>query len=333
MTGSLPDNLEEPRLLSYKPELAHPSSFLLVSFNYPQDGGWAVILNRRGRIIWYQEPVGNHWMLVPRVARSGNHLLLDTDTYWSSGFNEDSTIRRMTIAGEVLETITVRGLHHGFDERTDGTIVWGSNITGFNWEKLMAVDPDGNSWVVWNSNEWDVPGPVASNTTTWVEDDDTFLFSFWTNNTMVEIDFKSGEILRQFGSLPGSWSFDPPESRFYFQHGVSYTDDHTLVVSTHIPPGEGQEQRVREYALDDSTETLIEIWSYGEGEDLYAPVWGEAFRLDNGNTALNTGSNRQIREVTMDGETAWDLYWGGDKTIGHMTYIDGLSDLYALDGR
>ena len=81
------------------------------------------------------------------------------------------------------------------------------------------------------------------------------------------------------------------------------------------------------------SETLVEIWSYGEGAGIYAPTWGEAFRLDNGNTALNTGSDPLIREVTSYGDTVWDLKWSGNITLGHMTFILGLSDLYALNPR
>ena len=336
MTGSLPAGLQEPTLVTYDPVLALPASFLLTSIN-TQQGGWGLILNREGRIVWYQEPVRGHWMLVPRVGRSGDHLVLDTDTYWTfGGPAEDSTLRRITIADELLETITVLGLHHGWDERSDGTIVWGANASGFDHEELWAVDPAGTSRLVWDSDDWDVPGQVASNTTTWEESSDTVLLAFWTNSGVVEIDFASGEIVRQFGDPPGSWSFDPEESKPWFQHGVNYTAAHTLILSAHLLPGFGNpenEQRIREYALDDLTETLVEIWSYGEGAGIYAPTWGEAFRLDNGNTVMNMGSDPLIREVTSDGTTVWDLEWSGSGTLGHMTFLGDLSDLYALDGR
>ena len=339
-TGSLPDGLEEPDLVTYQPGMALRARFLLVSFNLFGEG-WALILNREGRIVWYRAPMDGHMMLVPRVARSGDHLVLDTDTYWTFNNNDVSTLRRVTIDNKVLETIEVPALHHGWDERSDGTIIWGYNVSGFNHEELWAVDPEGESWIIWDSDTWDVPGSVASNTTNWEQSSDSVLLSFWTNDSAVEIDFASGEIIRQFGDVPGSWSFEPPESQFWFTHGINYTPDGTLILSCHLLPGfdtPGNEQRVREYALDDESETLIEIWSYGEGAGLYAPTWGAAFRLDNGNTLMNMGSDPQIREVTTDGETVWDLGWekgGGfeETVLGHMDFIRGLSDLYALNGR
>ena len=331
-TGSLPENLEEPRLETFDRERALHARFLLVSLNN-QAGGWGLILNREGRIVWYRSPIGGHEMLVPRVARSGNHLLFDTDTYWTfPNTNEVSTIRRVTIADEVLETIEVPRLHHAWDERTDGTIVWGYSVTGLGGEQLWAIDPEGNSWKVWDSADWQVPGSVASNTTNWVEQTDTVLMMFWTNASAVEIDFESGEIIRQFGGVPGSWAFEPEDSKFGFSHGIRYTQDHTLIVSTHLLQGPGQQQRIREYSLDDASETLTQVWEYGEGADIYAPTWGEASRLPNGNTILNTGSEPLIREVTTDGETVWELEWGGSKTLGHMTFIEGLSDLYSYNG-
>jgi hypothetical protein len=333
-TGSLPGTLVEPTLVTYNPALAHPAEFLLVSLNvFMKLGGYGIILNREGRIVWYRAPIDNHSMLAPRVARSGNHLLFDTDTYWGWGSYEVSYIRRVTIANEVLEEIKVPHLHHGWDERFDGTIVWGANVSGFDHEQLWAVDAEKNYWMIWDSDTWKVPGIVASNTTNWEEFEDTVLLMFWTNASAVEIDYESGEIIRQFGRVPGSWSFDPPESQWDFAHGINYTDEHTLIVSTHEGFGMRDEQLIHEYELDDKNETLIQIWSYGEGEGLYAPTWGEAARLDNGNTVLNTGSNPMIREVTMDKETVWEVQWSGERVLGHMTFIEDLSDLYALDGK
>ena len=42
-----------------------------------------------------------------------------------------------------------------WDERADGTIVWGANQSGFNHEQLWAVDPAGNYRMIWNSDTWD----------------------------------------------------------------------------------------------------------------------------------------------------------------------------------
>ena len=333
-TGSLPEGAPEPTLTGFRPDLALPAEYLLTSLNADGDtSGWALIINRAGQIVWYQEPVKNYTLLMPRIAKSGDHLILDKDTYWA-GSDEVSTLRRMTLDHRIIEEIPVPFLHHGWDERTDGTIVWGANESGIDHEELWAVDPEGNYRKVWDSDDWDVSGIVASNTTVWEESSDTVLMTFWTNSTTVEIDFETGEIIRQFGGEPGSWAFEPEDSKFRFAHGNHYTDEHTLLVSSHLAPGEPNEQRIREYRLDEENETLIEIWNYGEGTGLYAPTWGEAIRLDNGNTALNTGSKPLIREVTPDGQPAWELRWDdGDTLVGHMTFIEGLADLYALNGQ
>ncbi|MCH7702468.1 MAG: hypothetical protein IID37_12355 [Planctomycetes bacterium] len=340
-TGSLPENLLEPALVAYDAAQAHPAKFLLVSFNIAGAGS-LLILDRNGRIVWYRTPQGGHFMLVPRVARSGNHMLFDIDTYWSGGGgNPTSTINRVTIANEVFESIEVVGLHHGWDEFNDGTIIWGKNPSGFDHEELWAIDPEGNSWMIWDSDTWNVPGTVAGNAVTLEKSDTTVLLSFWTNDSAVEIDVATGEILRTFGDVPGSWSFDPQDSQFWFAHGVHYTEANTLLVSSHLLPGFGQpdnEQRIREYALDDDSQTLTQIWVYGEGANIYAPTWGEAIRLDNGNTLFNTGSDPMIREVTSDGDTVWEVRWddgGGfeQRLVGDMTILEGLEDLYALDGK
>ena len=140
-TGSLPEHLLEPAFVAHDTALAHPGKYLLVSFNI-SGAGSMLILNRDGRIVWYHTSEGGHLMLVPRVARSGDHLMFDIDTYWSGGGgNPTSTINRVTIANEIIESIEVPDLHHGWDEFGDGTIIWGKNPSGTAHEELWAKDP------------------------------------------------------------------------------------------------------------------------------------------------------------------------------------------------
>ena len=148
-----------------------------------------------------------------------------------------------------------------------------------------------------------------------------------TSATVLEVDLQDGAIVRQWGALEGSWSFDPPEAGFDWQHYPNFTDSGSLLVSTHVPGEEGQ-QRAREYNLHGKSETLVEIWSYGEGMSDYAEYAGEAIRLDNGNTLINYGSGGVLREVTAGAEVSWELIWPESLLLGHNTLLD---DLYALN--
>jgi hypothetical protein len=145
-------------------------------------------------------------------------------------------------------------------------------------------------------------------------------------STVVELDLDSGERLHHWGQLADSWTFDPPDATFDLQHYPNWTDDNTLMVSTHVV-GQPSAQRAREFRLNESAQRLEQIWSYGEDTRYYARYAGETARLDNDNRLVNFGTDGVLQEVTADGEIAWELEWR-DHLIGHATLLD---DLYALN--
>ena len=147
---------------------------------------------------------------------------------------------------------------------------------------------------------------------------------------MVAIDHASGDELYRWGQ-DGFWSFDPPESLFDWQHGVTYTPDGNLLLSTHASTT-SEEGVVREYVIDDEARALVEVWSFGVGDGINAYYLGEAHRLPGGNTLHNYGSTARIREATHEGEVVWDVEWVDER--GNLCNLIGRSnpieDLYAL---
>ena len=84
---------------------------------------------------------------------------------------------------------------------------------------------------------------------------------------------------------------------------------------------------MREYAIEEETQALREVWSFGVGEGIHADTAGEAHRLSNGNTMHNYGSSGHLREVTSDGEIVWEVEWPGTRHLGRSVFID---DLYTF---
>lgn len=336
INGSADELLPRPSEVFADEKLMHSDRWVLGSMNW-RDGGWTqgdylfFIMDRKGRIVWSRLTPNGHWSLYPRVARSGDHLILDESTYWSNGFNaEDGQLHRVTLDGTVWESIPVPGLHHSWDERTDGTLIWGS-VLEWDDETLEYLTPEGDRGTLWSCQQWlqeiGESSWCESNTVNWDEKRDTVLFSFYTNDTVVEVQYPTGETLRQFGAVPGSYGFSPVASQFRWQHGVHWTDRDTILLSTH-PSSGPNEQRAREYTVDDKGRMLEEVWSYGEGTGKFAPTAGEVYRLDNGNYLINYGGDAGIREITADGVVVWDVLYEGSKLIGHTSLID---DLYALN--
>ena len=166
----------------------------------------------------------------------------------------------------------------------------------------------------------------SDNTLTWNEAQGTLLLSFFSTDSVVEIDPATGGTPRWFGQLPGAWAFDPPESAFWWQHGAVYTGAGTLLLSTRA--GEQTEETVvREYALDEHAQVLRQVWSFGAGEGIWAEELGEAWRLPGGNTLHNLGTAQRLREIAPDGQVVWDLTWTRGSFLGRS---EPIADLYAL---
>jgi Arylsulfotransferase (ASST). len=84
--------------------------------------------------------------------------------------------------------------------------------------------------------------------------------------------------------------------------------------------------RVVEYAIDESTQTIEEVWEYVHPNEQFSLLLGDARRLENGNTLIAWSGFGTVQEVTPAGETAWQLQTGVGAVVSRLTWID---DLYA----
>ena len=335
ITGSLPKGLPTPSVLVSDPDRWEPTgNYLLGSIN--QDGGgwtgghyWKFIIDRRGRVVWAHETPDQHWSIFLRVAQSGDHILWDEATYWSDwDAGQGSTVHRWYIDGTEIEEISTPGLHHAFTELPDGTLAWGAAADPY--EDLVKRTPGSDQvQTIWSCQDFhaqaDIRDSCQSNTLYHHEATDTFLYSFYTTNTVVEIDHASGQSLWWAGDVPGGYRFDPPESQWSWQHGANYLDDGHLLTSTEDTHfGYADYTVAREYLVDHDAGALVQVWSFGDGHDTYASTAGEAHRLPSGNTLHNYGSHGSLKEVTPDGDVVWEVLWGGDRLLGRTVFLEDL---------
>jgi hypothetical protein len=336
-TDDLPSGLPENKVDedAWDPTLQEPTApYWFVGIapgGYPTATWWTMIVDRQGRVVWAMEPVEERTSMHAHVARDGKTLFLDRSSFWTTfDRGADSTIDQVTIDGDVVHTFETPGLHHPFDDMPDGSIAYGAAQADGS-EKLEIVTPDDDTEEVWDCGDWRASigsgGGCNSNTLRYDEASNKFLFSFYNFNSIVEIDRDSGDVERWWGHETGSYAFDPDDSAFWWQHGGYITSAGTLMTSTNETSG-GKATIVREYEIDDKTQTLHEIWSFGEDEGIYGGVMGEATRLPNGNTERNCGGTSRMQEVTPDGTVVWDIEWeNGSADIGRSTYITDLYDL------
>ncbi len=304
--------------------------YLLTSIN-EQSGGWtggtywAFIVDRKGRPVWALETPDRHWTLFAQVAVTDDHLLIDEATYWSNwDSGAASTVHRRYLDLEI-EELDTPGLHHAFVQLPDETLVWGSQNHGGH-EALVERGPDDlDETILWTCQDnWPGSGWCESNGLFYVEETDSFLYSFYTNNSVVEVDRASGESLWWAGEVRNGYKFDPADSQFSWQHGISYTEAGTLLVSTESFQGPST-TLVREYQVDHADQTLDQVWSFDAG--VHADTNGDAWRLDNGNTLHLLGSASHVKECDADGNVVWHLDFHSTKLLGRGQFIE---DLYSL---
>lgn len=336
-TGSLPEDMRVPEVASWEPELAGEDAAGWMLGSVDVDGGssysgpfWLFIADRSGNIVWYRDL--EYWQsMFPRVARDGTHIAYDSQYLLDPGGTLSAVIRT-TLDGRYSEEVLTPGLGWCWDETGDGTVFYDRYKDQDGVATIEEVAPDGSQRTIWECTSWQAPmdedpDHCYTNTVNWVEETDSILWSTYWGDYALEVDRQSGEVLWYAGVLEGGWSFEPEDAVFDLQHYPNYTPDGTLLVSTHIP-GVEDTQRAREYEVDYATQTLRQVWEYGEGVEPWAQYSGEAVRLENGNTLVNYGTGGEVREVTADGELVWSLQFGDEHTLGHTQLI---TDLYAVN--
>jgi len=265
------------------------------------------------------------------VARSGDHFLWDEATAWSDFDHGAGSVIHRAYLDEEIEEIPTPGLHHAFFEHEDTTLAWGSVYHGstLDSEALVELAPGAKTpTILWDCfDDWlGYAWNCESNTIYYDAGRDTYLYSFYTNNTMVELSRSTGQTLWWAGAEAGGRTFIPAASQFDWQHGVNWTPQGTLLVSSRATDSQGvRTTRLYEYDVDDTAGTLSLIWQYDA--EVHAQTNGDSRRLPNGNTLHGVGSAGQIHEVNAAGQPVWILDYQDTRLTGRAEHITDLYDL------
>lgn len=339
-TGSLPEGLVIPALESWDAERSSPEPWMLVTLDtgiYWYFGPfYAVIVDRRGRVVWYWEVPLRRTSLYAQPGWDGSHLFIDGNATFVFDPEVSAATWRLTLDLARLDTIEIPTFRFAIDEEENGSVLFARE--GEDGWSLARRDAEGAETDLWSCTDYlEARGysdlPCSANTLVWDAERRTAMYSMPQIDTVIELDADTGEVLKQFGGLAGGWTISPASAAIDFQHYAHWTPDGTILLSTHVPDEEGA-MRAREYSVDEDSQTLSEIWSYGEGGGHYAKLNGEAVRLANGNTLIGYGTEGTVLELDPDDEIVWELRWPervdpGTWLIGHAAL---LADLYALNG-
>lgn len=329
-TGGLPGDLPEIEVMSYDASLASDAEYaMLVTMGTPST---LLMVNRAGRILWYRELTSiqdgedeSYFYSDIQFAHDSNDILYNA--YSLSLFDYRGYVRRVSLGGEVEEEHDTDQGHHAFVEHEDGTIGYlaadvrewelpGHGMQAVAGDTIVEIDPEGNQETVFTVWDWAEPSDheywdlgyyqdamdwTHGNSLEYCADSQTYLLSLGFVNAVLEVDRTTGEVTREFGPA-GIW-VDDQSLPFKFQHSVNWTDDDTLLLFSSNQSED--ESWAVEYEVDG--DELHEIWSYGELEGLYSYAEGVVHRLDNGNTLVAWTTAGTAREVTPEGEVAWEV--------------------------
>ena len=335
-TGKLPEEIPEPLFIDWDETRTFEANWILVTiaasptFEGPY---FAQIIDRRGRVVWWQEVPDGLTAFYNGVALDGTHLWFDASIYFDGG--TEARFIRMTLDGEYYEEIDAPNYLLGVDELADGSFVYQA-VEGDVYS--MNITDGDDDQLVWNCSEYmaDIGvdaggGECASNTVVWDAERNTAFYSIFPIDTVIEVDLDDGTVLKQFGQITAGdpWTFDPPESVVDYQHYVNWTPDGTILASTHQLKEPGF-QAANEYAVDEANKTLTVVWQY-KTNDRYATHTGEAHRLENGNTFMGFGTDGALQELA-DKDVVWEVEWpfeGGG--LHHLGHAEPVTDLYAIN--
>ena len=336
---TLPIDCPVPSVLVSDRKGMDPSVRYLLGTNNESSSGigyssfWAFILDRDARVVWARRAPSKRMFLQIQPSYDGTEILLDYNSYWAIFDNgEASSVARAKIDGSIVEEIDTPGLHHAFTETADHSILWAAYYQDPWDEWLLEKDASGTQRTVFKCEAWhdaigaDPDQGCGSNNVWWDPKTDTVYFSFFWSDTVLHLDRATGDPIRWFGRLPGSYTFEPADSQFWLQHNAHLNDDGTFMVSAHTSQFKPTENVARIYTIDDANEKLVLLETFGEGDDVYGRFIGEAWKLPNGNFLQNYGTGGRLREGKPDGTIVWDLVWEGT-FMGRTT---ALSDLYAF---
>jgi hypothetical protein len=299
-TGDTPSGLPEVDDVSGDSTAWDPTTRYVLTCFAPQGAGksWSVVLDRRGRVVWALPTASSRVTFQTQPSYDGKDILVDYDSFWGAfDGGAASQVVRFDIEGTELDRYDTPGLAHPFSELPDGSILWGA-IAGFSGESLQKLDPSGVKTELFDCEGYlasiGVTSPnCGSNAISWNESTGTILYSNYNLNSIFELDTK-GNVLRTFGEIPDSYTFADSDTTFWWQHGAHFLSDGHLLLSTRETET-ADETVVREYEIDEKTSELVEVWTFGEGEGVYAQIMGEARRLPGGNTLHNYGSTPRFR--------------------------------------
>jgi hypothetical protein len=294
-----------------------------------------LVLNPQGQIVWYLKDESGLQLFRTRLARDGTSFLYNVARATGEP-SPDSELVRVSLDGSEKSSVVVPYLAHDFVELPDGTlaalVVKFEDAGGVQIKSnaIVEVTPDGVITEVWSALDCFDPaihmssepeqGWTLGNAVDYDETDDVYYFGSRGLSSIARIPRGTRTCEWVLGSTGNTIDFAPGSATFLHQHQFHVFGDRVLV---HDNDGTmARESRVLEYQLDLAAGTATEVWSFTSTPPVYAPVLGEALRLDDGDTFIDWSYAGQLERVSATGETTWKVNTSVGGALGYATLFE-----------
>jgi len=311
---------------------------------------FVIALDRTGQVLWYmelEETFPDHRVMNIEFDPAQGEVLFGVDP--TASVLVESQAITVDMAGNQVQAQGLGPAHHDMVHLPDGGFAvlqedlrpWldpelDTEVEVYG-DAIVEVALDGSSEVIFSTWDWRAPEvhdrfyKTGADEADWThanglhydQDSDTYLMSLGYLNVVLEISAETGDVVRELGGQGYPVVAGEP---FLFQHDPNWTDEGTLLMSSTI--GDTDRVMAIEYEIDDQDQSLSELWSFGKEETFESRAGGQAFRLANGNTLLNTGYRGMLVEVNPEGEPVWELY---SQMGGVFVAVVFFEDFYRAD--
>lgn len=280
------------------------------------------MVDHQGRYRWYHQLPTSNPGADTEVHPTGDSIFVggnrgnmaayeinwEGKTLWKNGFPMHHEIRR---AGDGSDDLLV--LRHvdqcEQEQRSDGVFRFSRDQSQFTeswvlcdyWFPPADANP-GDDWSHLNAIE-SVPGEEA------------WILSSRTQHSLFKFDYGNDQVDWRMG-LRGEFGLENDEL-FYRQHAPEIQANGNILLFDNGSHPDGHDRtwsRALEIAYDTDTMEAEIAWQYKPDPEIFTPIWGDADRLDNGNTLITFGMrnkdderNSRLLEVTSDKTRVWDL--------------------------
>lgn len=288
----------------------------------------AVMVDNRGRYRWYHQRSTSH-------EGSDTEAVPMSDGVLIAGDRGRFGPKKIDWAGNTIWSYDF-SMHHDIRLSEDGSSLWylgyqpgdacPQSVRSASLEKFSRDQETTDG--IWALCDYWFPDNLVHggdwshlNTIEPVPDENqTFILSSRNQHTLFKFDAADDQIDWRLGGK-GEFGLDR-DNLFLRQHDPAILPNGNILMFDNGDPARGDDadefdrewSRAVEIAYDTDTMTAEVVWEFRPDPDIFARIWGDADRLDNGNTLVtfglrntNNARNSRLMEATPASEKVWDL--------------------------